>query len=56
MSSPSERQHYGITLDVDYVFHHKEELFLEMQAGNHRLALSTLRAADSIDAELGLRV
>jgi CHAT domain-containing protein len=29
---------------------------LEMQAGNHRMALSTLRAADSIDAELGLRV
>ena len=29
---------------------------LEMRAGNHRLALSTLRAADSIDAEIGLRV
>lgn len=25
-------KHYGITIDVDYVFHHKEELFLEMQA------------------------
>ncbi len=25
-------QHYGITLDVDDVFHHKEEFFLEMQA------------------------
>lgn len=24
-------KHYGITIDVDYVFHHKEELFLEMQ-------------------------
>ena len=23
--------HYGITLDVDHVFHNKEELFLEMQ-------------------------
>lgn len=25
-------KHYGITIDVDWVFHHKEELFLEMQA------------------------
>jgi beta-phosphoglucomutase family hydrolase len=25
-------KHYGLTIDVDYVFHHKEELFLEMQA------------------------
>jgi HAD superfamily hydrolase (TIGR01509 family) len=25
-------QHYGLTIDVDFVFHHKEELFLEMQA------------------------
>lgn len=25
-------RHYGITIDVDYVFHHKEEFFLEMQA------------------------
>jgi len=24
--------HYGLTIDVDFVFHHKEELFLEMQA------------------------
>lgn len=24
-------RHYGLTLDVDHVFHHKEELFLEMQ-------------------------
>ncbi len=25
-------RHYGLTIDTDYVFHHKEELFLEMQA------------------------
>ena len=25
-------RHYGLTIDVDHVFHHKEELFLEMQA------------------------
>jgi len=25
-------QHYGLTIDVDWVFHHKEEYFLEMQA------------------------
>lgn len=25
-------KHYGLTIDEDYVFHHKEELFLEMQA------------------------
>lgn len=25
-------KHYHLTIDVDYVFHHKEELFLEMQA------------------------
>lgn len=25
-------KHYGLTIDVEYVFHHKEELFLEMQA------------------------
>ncbi len=25
-------RHYGLTIDVDYVFHHKEEFFLEMQA------------------------
>jgi beta-phosphoglucomutase family hydrolase len=25
-------KHYGLTIDADYVFHHKEELFLEMQA------------------------
>jgi beta-phosphoglucomutase family hydrolase len=25
-------QHYSLTIDEDYVFHHKEELFLEMQA------------------------
>ncbi len=24
-------KHYGLTIDADYVFHHKEELFLEMQ-------------------------
>lgn len=24
-------KHYGITIDTEYVFHHKEELFLEMQ-------------------------
>lgn len=24
-------KHYGLTIDIDYVFHHKEELFLEMQ-------------------------
>jgi HAD superfamily hydrolase (TIGR01509 family) len=25
-------KHYGLTIDVDHVFHHKEEMFLEMQA------------------------
>jgi HAD superfamily hydrolase (TIGR01509 family) len=25
-------KHYGLTIDVDWVFHHKEEYFLEMQA------------------------
>lgn len=25
-------KHYGLTIDADYIFHHKEELFLEMQA------------------------
>ena len=25
-------KHYGLTIDVDHVFHRKEELFLEMQA------------------------
>ena len=25
-------KHYGLTLDVEWVFHHKEEFFLEMQA------------------------
>lgn len=25
-------RHYGLTIDVEWVFHHKEELFLEMQA------------------------
>lgn len=25
-------KHYGLTIDEDWVFHHKEELFLEMQA------------------------
>ena len=25
-------KHYGLTIDVEWVFHHKEELFLEMQA------------------------
>lgn len=25
-------KHYGLTIDVDHVFHHKEELFLEMQS------------------------
>lgn len=24
-------KHYGLTIDVEWVFHHKEELFLEMQ-------------------------
>jgi len=24
-------KHYGLTIDADFVFHHKEELFLEMQ-------------------------
>lgn len=24
-------RHYGLTIDVEWVFHHKEELFLEMQ-------------------------
>ena len=25
-------KHHGLTIDVDHVFHHKEEMFLEMQA------------------------
>lgn len=25
-------KHYGLTIDVDHVFHYKEEMFLEMQA------------------------
>jgi len=25
-------KHYGLTIDADHVFHHKEEMFLEMQA------------------------
>jgi CHAT domain-containing protein/Tfp pilus assembly protein PilF len=29
---------------------------LEMRAGNHRIALATLQAADSMDAALGLRI